>query len=53
MLDDGRVGGHIQPVWSGHADDSIKAEWNNIVYENLDAIAVEPTSWGRVKGLYR
>jgi hypothetical protein len=53
ILDDARVGGHIQVFWGGHANDAVKAEWNNIEFENLDPIATEPTTWGRVKGLFR
>ena len=53
ILDDARVGAHMQVFWEGHANDAVKAEWTNIEFENLDPIAVEPTSWGRVKSLYR
>lgn len=53
MLDDGRVGAHLQVFWSGHANDGVRAEWSQVEFESLDPTATEPSSWGRLKALYR
>jgi hypothetical protein len=53
ILDDARVGAHLQVFWANHADDAVRAEWSNVEFEVIDPTAVEPTSWGKVKSLYR
>ena len=54
MLDDGRVGGFVQPfLQAGNTEAQLRAEWTNIDYEILQTVAVEPSSWGEVKSLYR
>jgi hypothetical protein len=51
MLDDARVGAHLQPLLQeGNPDAGLRAEWRDIMFENLDqATATEATTWGRIK----
>ncbi len=55
MLNDGRVGGHLQPLWSLGGDPfaTVSAVWTDITFENLDQVGIEPSSWGNVKNLYK
>lgn len=54
MLDDARVGGFLQAfLQAGNTDAQLRAEWTNIEYEILQTVAIEPSSWGKVKSLYR
>jgi hypothetical protein len=55
MLNDGRVGGHIQPfLQGGNPNANLQARWSNIKYLNLKGpISTAPSSWGKVKSLYR
>lgn len=55
MLNDARVGGYVQHFVTQSPDGSdLNATWSNIDYESLsNPVAVEPTTWGKVKGLYR
>jgi hypothetical protein len=54
MLNDGRVGGHLQYFLSSVPPPSdIHALWEHICYSTLDATPTESTTWGAVKALYR
>jgi hypothetical protein len=54
MLDDGRVGGHLQCfLEAGNPDAGVTAEWHDVVFVNLDPVALESTTWGTLKSLYR
>jgi hypothetical protein len=50
-LHDATVGGYFQPRANTGTD--LTAKWENIVFENLDVVATEKSSWGRLKALYR
>lgn len=54
MLNDARVGGYMQHFVTRTPDGTESTvSWSNIVYEPIQPpVAVEKTSWGRVKGLY-
>lgn len=53
MLNDAQVGGHLQVFIAG-APNNLTETWSNITFENLkEPNAVEGTSWGKLKGLYR
>jgi len=54
ILDDARVGAHVQ-CFLGNGDPvDFRASWTNIEFEVLDEpTATETSSWGRVKGLFR
>jgi len=55
MLDDGRVGGHVQCfLQGGNPNANLTAEWNEIKFLDLwGPISVDDSSWGKVKSLYR
>jgi hypothetical protein len=55
MLNDGRVGGHLQAfLQGGNPNAGLTAVWNEIKYLNLKGpISVEDGSFGMVKSLYR
>jgi hypothetical protein len=55
MLDDGRVGGHIQPfLQAGNPDAQLRATWSNFEFEDLsDPTPTEETTLGTIKALYR
>jgi len=54
MLDDGRVGAHVQCfLQGGNPDAALTADWSNIVFEDLGTVSVESTSWGRIKADHR
>jgi hypothetical protein len=55
MLNDGRVGGHLQVLWAAGGDPfaTVRATWTEICFQNLDAVPIENTTWGGVKTLYR
>ena len=52
ILNDARVGGHIQPFIQQNPS-ILRASWANICYEDLGTVAVEPTTWGGIKATYR
>jgi hypothetical protein len=53
ILNDARVGGHHQPfLQNGNPDANLRATFDNIVYEDLGTVAVEPTTWGGIKATY-
>ena len=54
MLNDARVGGYVQHFVTQSPEGSqLVATWSNVEYESLsNPVAVETTSWGKVKGLY-
>ncbi len=53
ILNDARVGGHVQVFLPRALGGQFRAQWDDLKFENLDRVDVEPSSWGRVKGLYR
>lgn len=50
ILNFAAIGGYLQPSGSGV---QFRGEWSDIKFENLDPVDVAPTTWGRMKGLYR
>ncbi|MGD8394247.1 MAG: hypothetical protein PVF43_02100 [Candidatus Eiseniibacteriota bacterium] len=53
ILDDARAGGHVQPfLQAGNPDAGLRAEWGNIVFEDLGGVPVEPGTWGYIKSIY-
>lgn len=50
-LHDATVGGYFQPRANTGAE--LTGSWQNIVFDNLDVVSVEKSSWGRLKTLYR
>jgi hypothetical protein len=50
-LNDATVGGYVQPKANTGAD--LTGKWENITFDNLDVVATEKSSWGRLKALYR
>ena len=55
MLNDGRVGGHLQVfLQAGNPNANVTAVWGDIKFLDLTGpISVEPSSWGRIKSIYR
>jgi hypothetical protein len=54
MLDDARVGGYVQMWNGGVVDAAARADFTNIVFEDLcPPVPVEATTWGRIKAGYR
>jgi hypothetical protein len=53
MLDDGRVGGHLQVFNQAGVATGVKAQWDDICFQNLDAVPTESRTWGSVKDLYK
>lgn len=54
MLDDGRVGGHVQPfLQAGNPDAQLRATWSNFEFEDLTPTPTEESTFGKIKGLYR
>jgi len=52
MLNDARVGGHLQVFLTPGTSSNATATWSSIVY-NPGPTATEPSTWGNLKGLYR
>jgi hypothetical protein len=54
MLNDARVGGHVQPfLQGGNPNAGFTAEWNEIKFLDLKTpISTEESSWGRIKAMY-
>jgi len=50
-LNDATVGGYFQPRANTGAD--LTCTWQEITFDNLDVVATEKSSWGRLKALYR
>lgn len=54
MLDGAQVGGHAQVFLGGPANHAVRAEWTNIVFQDLcPPSPVEPTTWGKIKAAFR
>jgi hypothetical protein len=55
MLDDATAGGHFQFFLGSGADDAdITVTWDGIAFEDLGGpVAIEESTWGGVKALYR
>jgi hypothetical protein len=54
MLDDGRVGAHVQCfLQGGNPAAALTADWSNIVFEDLGTVSVETSSWARIKADHR
>lgn len=51
ILNDARVGGHIQPFIQT-TPSLLKASWTNICYEDLGTVPVESSTWGGIKSIY-
>lgn len=52
MLNDARVGGLVQP-FVGTSGPNLRATFLDIVYTACPPTSTEPTSWGKVKGLFQ
>ncbi len=53
ILNNARVGGHHQAfLQNGNPNANLRATWNDIVYEDLGTVAVEPSTWGGIKATY-
>jgi hypothetical protein len=50
-LHDAMVGGYFQARANTGA--ALTATWSEICYTNLDAVSTRPSTWGRIKTLYR
>jgi hypothetical protein len=50
-LHDARVGGYFQP--RANTGVGLTATWANICYTNTDVVPTVPSTWGRMKTLYR
>jgi hypothetical protein len=50
-LHDAMVGGYFQP--RANTGVGLTTTWSNICYENLDVTPTIPSTWGRIKTLYR
>lgn len=50
-LNDAMVGGYFQP--RANSQTSLSAEWSEICFTNNDVVPTLPSSWGRIKSLYR
>jgi hypothetical protein len=56
MLDGAQVGGYAQVFLGGLVNEAVRAEWTNIVFEDLcppPPSPVEKTTWGQIKASYR
>ena len=63
ILNQAQVGGHLQVLWQASPNQAIgastlvasssTADWTNITYSPDGPTPAKPTSWGRVKMLYR
>jgi hypothetical protein len=51
MLDSAQVGGYAQVFMGGLVNEAVRAEWTNIVFQDLTPppVPVEKTSWGQIK----
>ena len=49
-LHDGMVGGYFQPRANNSA---LTATWSDICFTSFDAVPTVPSTWGRMKSLYR
>jgi hypothetical protein len=52
MLNDGRVGGHFQYFVAQSGANALEASWSDIVFEQC-IVGVEPSTWSKMKGLYK
>ena len=52
ILDDARVGAHLQAFMTPNQQTNVRAEWSNIFFRDL-AVPVEATTWGGIKSIYR
>lgn len=52
ILNDARVGAHLQVFVSGGNPSDVQAEWSNIFFEQAPT-ATQETTWGRIKGQFR
>ena len=54
MLNEAEVGGYVQEfLQAGNPAAQISASYTNIVFEQLKPVAVEPTTWGKIKAMNR
>jgi hypothetical protein len=55
MLTPAQVGGFFQPYLGGGDARQLRATWGHIEFEDLSVppVATEPTTWGRIKAVYR
>jgi hypothetical protein len=54
ILNQAKVGGHVQCfLQGGNPNASFTAEFTKFEFDQQQPVAVEPTSWGHVKALYR
>ncbi len=51
---DSQAGGHIQCLWQPGQFQEVNATWSNISFSpDAKPTAAEPTTWGRIKTMYR
>jgi hypothetical protein len=54
MLDDAQVGGYAQVFLGGLANEAVRAEWTNIVFQDLcPPSPTETKTWGQIKAAFR
>jgi hypothetical protein len=54
ILNQAKVGGYVQPyLQGGNPNANFTAEFTKFEFDNLKPVAVDPSSWGSVKALYR
>jgi hypothetical protein len=54
MLDNAQAGGYAQVFMGGLINEAVRAEWTNIVFDDLTPpVPVEKTTWGQIKAGYR
>jgi hypothetical protein len=54
MLDSAQVGGYAQVFLGGLPNEGVRADWTNIVFEDLcPPVPVQNTTWGQIKAGYR
>jgi hypothetical protein len=54
ILDPASAGGFFQPrLDPGNFNSNLRATWSNVCYMNLQPVPTQPSSWGRLKSLYR
>jgi hypothetical protein len=52
ILDTARAGGYMQYFLNQSGLDPLHVSWTNIEFEPLAPVAVQPSTWGRIKSQY-
>lgn len=54
IMEQAQAGGHIQCLWFPGVNQEINATWSNIEYHpDSKPTSTEPSTWGRIKTMYR